>query len=219
MNICESLKFQDYLFYIIAQNDEFVMSNQKSSENIKNIVTLRLYTEKKENFEHLFEIQTPPKDIKLWKVRLNFDLGTLLIGDLLLDLEQEKTLEIHPFPEWVVQLKLDKVKSKPYLVVPNLPKSLVKKFARKTPDEIINLLSQEVPRLGITDLIAVEYEIGINIMVPAFIPHFFISSKINKEEGEIPPYLQVFEPNIELITKNLKIKPTYFFELPFLAKI
>ncbi len=176
--------------------------------------------EKKEIYEHLFEIQTPPSDIKLWKIRFNFDLGTLLLGDLLLDLEQEKMLEIHPFPEWVVQLKcVSNGKSKPYLVVPNLPKSLVRKFARKTSDEIVEILTQEIPKLKINDLIAVEYEVGVNILVPAFIPHFFISSKINKAEGELPPYLQVFEPNIESTTKNLKIKPTYYFELPFLAKL
>ncbi|GAH68289.1 unnamed protein product, partial [marine sediment metagenome] len=35
------------------------------------------------------------------------------------------------------------------------------------------------------------------------------------DAGEEPPYLQVFEPNLDVLTKNLRIKTSYFFKLPF----
>jgi hypothetical protein len=185
-------------------------------QRIINIVTYNDYIKEENLYENLFEVQLPPEDINLWKIRYNFNMGTPLLGDLLLDLEQEERLEIHPFPEWVVQLKTkDVVKSKPYLVVPNFSKPLIKKINRKSINEKIELIQNEIDTIKIDDLIAFEYDIGINILVPAFIPHFFISSKINREAGEKPPYLQVFEPNLEVLTKNLKIKTTYFFKLPF----
>jgi len=187
-----------------------------NSIRLKNIVTLETYNENPDKFQHLFEVQNPPENINLFKVRYSFEMGTPLVGDLVLDLESERLLEIHPFPEWVVFLKSsNKVKSKPYLVVPNLPNSLVKKFSRKSVDERIKLIQNEIVKIKIDDLIAFEYEIGINILVPAFIPHFFIASKINKDAGEKPPYLQVFEPNLDTLTKNLRIKTSYFFKLPF----
>ena len=183
---------------------------------LKKIITLEAYNENPSTYQHLFEVQLPPEKINLFKVRHNFEMGTPMVGDLVLDLESEKMLEIHPFPEWVVFLKSsDKVKSKPYLVVPNFPLSLVKKISRKSVDERIRLIQNELETITIDGLIAFEYEIGINILVPAFIPHFFIASKITKDAGEESPYLQVFEPNLDVLTKNLQVKMSYFFKLPF----
>ncbi len=189
-------------------------------KRIENIITLEEYINNKEKYIHLFEVQLPPADLKLFKPRLNFEMGNPLIGDLRLDLEKENMLEIHPFPEWVVQLKSpEKVKSIPYLIVPNFSLSLVKTLARKNFEKKLKLMEQKIDKLTIDDLIAFKYEIGINILVPGFTPHFFISSEINKENGEAPPYLQVFEPNMEKITRILKIKTTYFFKLPFSVMI
>ena len=183
---------------------------------LKKIITLQAYNENPDAYQHLFEVQLPPENINLFKVRHNFEMGTPMVGDLVLDLESEKMLEIHPFPEWVVFLKSStKVKSKPYLVVPNFPNSLVKKFSRKSVEERIGLIQNEIDSITIDDIIGFEYDIGINILVPAFISHFFISTKINKDAGEAPPYLQVFEPNLDVLTKNLQIKMSYFFKLPF----
>ena len=184
--------------------------------NIKNIIKFEDYIKNTKEFIHIFEVQMPPDEINLWKIRYNYDMGTPLLGDLLLDLEKENMLETHPFPEWVVYLKsVGNFSSKPYLIVPNFPKNLIKKIARKTVDEKINVIQNEIDTITIDDLIAFEYEIGINILVPAFIPHFFISSRINKDAGERPPYLQVFEPKLDVLTRNLKIKTSYFFKLPF----
>lgn len=189
---------------------------ESNVKKIKTIITLNDYAKGTNIYKHLFEVQLPTEDLKLWKPRYNFELGTLLVGDLLLDLEQERALEIHPFPEWVVYLKsLRNTKAKPYLIVPNFSKSFVGKLSRKSVENNISLIQEEVNKLTIEDLISFEYEIGVNVLVPAFIPHFFISSKIDKVEGETPPYLQVFEPNLEPLTRNLNIKTTYFFKLPF----
>ena len=188
----------------------------EKSLKVLNIINIEDYLKNSREYHHLFEVQLPPDEINLWKVRDHFDMGTLMVGDLLLDLEQENKLEIHPFPEWVVHLRSKGVvKSKPYLIVPNLSKQTVKKINRKSFNEKIELIQDEIKNLKIDDLIAFEYELGVNILVPAFIPHFFISSKINKEEGNEPPYLQVFEPKIDTITALLKVKPTYYFKLPF----
>jgi len=189
-------------------------------KKIRNIITLEEYRRNEKDYEYLFEIQLPPNDLKMFKVRFNFDLGNPLIGDLILDLEQEKMLEYHPFPEWVVQLKSpSKVLSKPYLIVPRLDKKIVRRITRKSIEEKFSVIESHLNNIGVEDLIAFEYDVGINILVPPFVPHFFISSKISKEKGGNPPYLQVFEPNMEHVAKNLKLKTTYFFELPFLVKV
>ncbi len=73
--------------------------------NIKSIIKLSDYIKNEENFKHLFEIQLTPPNLKNFRPRFNFDKGgTLLVGDLVLNLEEEQFLESHPFPEWVVQL-------------------------------------------------------------------------------------------------------------------
>jgi len=187
---------------------------------VKHFISFNTYYDNKELYNHLFEVQLPPDEINLFKIRSNFTMGTPLVGDLLLDLEKERSLEIHPFPEWVVYLKsVGNIRSKPFLIVLNLPKSLIKKIARKSIDEKITLIQNNIQNATIDDLLAFEYDIGVNILVPAFIPHFFIASKINRSEGEKPPYLQVFEPNLDVLTKNLKIKTTYYFRLPFFVSI
>lgn len=193
---------------------------EKNTLKIKNIINLEEFYDNSIEFSHLFEVQTPPKEIRLFKERFNFEIGNLLVGDLVLDLESERMLEIHPFPEWVIQLKtIPPSKSKPYLVVPNFSRSFMKKLGRKTFGLKIGLIKKEISSLDMENLIAFEYEEGINVLVPAFVPHFFISSKRNKEVGDLPPYLQVFEPNLLDIAKVLRIKPTYYFKLPFNVEI
>ena len=185
-------------------------------KNVKNILKMEDYLKEPNLYNFLFELQQPANDNELWKIKYNFEMGTPLVGDLLLDLEKENNLEIHPFPEWVVHLRYPaKVNSKPYLIVPRFDNKFVKRLMRKTIDEKISMLKEKIKTLTVDDLIGFEYELGINILVPAFIPHFFISSKIRKEDGESPPYLQVFEPKLDIINKTFKIRPTYFFKLPF----
>lgn len=188
--------------------------------NIKKIITLDEHANNIKEFEHLFEVQLPPIEGPMFSIRSNYEIGTLLVGDLVLNLEIEQVLEFHPFPEWVVQLRSQKEgKAKAYLIVPNISNKVVKKISRKPIDVKINLLETELNDISIDELIAFEYDVGINVKVPAFIPHFFISSKIDKENGETPPYLQVFEPKLDALTKYLKVKTTYFHSLPYKVRI
>lgn len=189
-------------------------------EKLTNIITLEDYISKENDYNHLIEVQFPPADVNMFKVRFNFDMGTPLIGDLILDVETESLLELHPFPEWVVYLRSrTTTKSTPYLIVPNLSKKFMRKLNRKSVDQRIDLIKDELKDLKQSDLLAFEYKLGINILVPAFTPHLFISSKIDKESGDNPPYLQVFEPKLDELTKNLKIKTTYFFNLPYKVSV
>jgi len=72
---------------------------------IKSIIKLEEYVENEDKFKYLFEVQLTPPNLKNFRPRFNFDKGgTLLVGDLVLNLEEEQFLESHPFPEWVVQL-------------------------------------------------------------------------------------------------------------------
>lgn len=189
-------------------------------EKLTNIITLEDYISKENDYNHLIEVQFPPADVNIFKVRMNFDMGTPLIGDLVLDVEAENLLEVHPFPEWVVFLRSKTLtKSKPYLVVPNLSKKFMRKLNRKSVYHRIELIKEELKDLKQSDLFAFEYELGVNILVPAFTPHLFVSSQIDKVSGDNPPYLQVFEPKLDELTKNLKIKTTYFFTLPYKVSI
>ncbi|MBD3255022.1 MAG: hypothetical protein GF383_08005 [Candidatus Lokiarchaeota archaeon] len=183
---------------------------------IQKIVDINRYLQNPAAYRHLFEVQVPPSKIKTWKVRYNYILGTLMVGDLILDLESENMLEIHPFPEWVVHLKrFNQPTTVPYLVVPDLDLSITRKITRKPYPDKIELIEDLISHLTISNLIAFEYQLGVNVLVPAFIPHFFISSKFDKEGHVAAPYLQVFEPNINALQQTLNIKPTSYFQLPF----
>ena len=192
----------------------------KTCENVRTIIDFEDYMGAKDQYQHLFEVQVPPEDLHSFKPRMGFELGTPLVGDLVLDLEEEDHLEFHPFPEWVVQLRTkENVESKPYLILPELSRSFVRRLARKPLAKRVDMINEKIEDTSIDQLLAFEYEVGINVLVPPFIPHFFISSIIDKEAGKKAPYLQVFEPKIDDVVKALKIKPTYFVTLPFKVKI
>ena len=61
-----------------------------NSVKLNKIITLETYNENPDAYNHLFEVQLPPENINLFKVRYHFEMGTPLVGDLVLDLESEK---------------------------------------------------------------------------------------------------------------------------------
>ncbi len=187
--------------------------------NIKFIIRLKNYIENEENFKHLFEIQLAPPGLKNFKPRFNFDKGgTLLVGDLVLNIEEEQYLESHPFPEWVVQLiSKEKPIGKPYLIVPNLPNRFISKLNKMNYIKRISKIEEMINSLTADDLIAFEYQIGVNIKINANVPHTFIA-KIAPEKHEKPPYLQVYEPNLKIFNEVLKFKTPYY-KLPFKIRI
>ena len=187
--------------------------------NIKYIIKLENYIENEENFKHLFEIQLAPPGLKNFRPRFNFDKGgTLLVGDLVLNIEEEQYLESHPFPEWVVQLiSKEKALGKAYLIVPNLANRIISRLNTMNYEKRIVKIDEIIKNLTADDLIAFEYQIGVSIKVHANVPHTFIS-KIDLKKNEKPPYLQVYEPNLRIFNEVLKFKTPYF-KLPFKIKI
>ncbi len=187
--------------------------------NIKSIIRLKDYIEREENFKHLFEIQLAPPGLKNFKPRFNFDKGgTFLVGDLVLNIEEEQYLESHPFPEWVVQLiSKEKALGIAYLIVPNLANRIISRLNIMNYEKRILKINEIINNLTVDDLIAFEYQIGVSIKVNANVPHTFIS-KINPKRNEKPPYLQVYEPNLRIFNEVLKFKTPYY-KLPFKIKI
>jgi len=186
---------------------------------IKSIIKLEEYVENEDKFKYLFEVQLTPPNLKNFRPRFNFDKGgTLLVGDLVLNLEEEQFLESHPFPEWVVQL-ISKEKSigKAYLVVPDLPNRFISKLNKMNYGKRISKIDETIKNLTDDELIAFEYQIGVSIKVNANVPHTFIA-KIAPEKNEKPPYLQVYEPNLKIFNEVLKFKTPYY-KLPFKIKI
>lgn len=187
--------------------------------NIKSIIKLSDYIKNEENFKHLFEIQLAPPGLKNFKPRFNFDKGgTLLVGDLVLSIEEEEYLESHPFPEWVVQLiSIERPIGIAYLVVPDLPNRFISKLNKMNYEKRILKINEIINNLTADDLIAFEYQIGVSIKVHANVPHTFIS-KTDQKKNEKPPYLQVYEPNLRIFNEVLKFKTPYY-KLPFKIKI
>src|SRR5271157_2683698 len=57
-----------------------------------------------ERYAHLFEILQPPENLNNFKPRDGVPGGgTLMSGDLVCNEQQTPNLEVHPFPEWVMQ--------------------------------------------------------------------------------------------------------------------
>jgi len=180
------------------------------------IIKFEDYIKESESYKHIFEVQFPSENLKGWNIKYDYSIGTPLIGDLIMNNFEDKSFEMHPFPEWVVQLINPHGKSsKAYLIVPNLDKSFIKKMLKKNIDNKVELLKNFFKSCTIENIIAFEYQIGVNVMIPAYIPHTFICSKEDLEKGLVPAYFQVFEPNFENIVKSLKIKPTQFFRISF----
>mgnify|MGYP001048892842 CR=1 FL=1 len=186
---------------------------------LKSIIKLEDYVENEDKFKHLFEVQLAPPNLKNFRPRFNFDKGgTLLVGDLVLNLEEEQYLESHPFPEWVVQLiSTEKPIGVPYLIVPNLPNRFISRLNKMNYEKRILKIDETIKNLTADELIAFEYQIGVSIKVNANVPHTFIA-KIAPEKNEKPPYLQVYEPNLRIFNEVLKFKTPYY-KLPFKIRI
>jgi hypothetical protein len=164
-------------------------------------------------FGHLFDICSPkPEMIEKnmdWIVRDGFSqFGTLAVGDLRVIKHTTSVLEIHPFPEWVVQCYVPGKKSgKVYALIPILLEKDVRKIERTPWAQRIDIIQKLLDPLIEKDFLAIEYVIGIDIKIPANIPHDFISIV---DQGEEIPYCQVFEPNINGIVEKLRIESPFF---------
>ncbi len=159
---------------------------------------------------HLFEILQPPEGLLNFKPRDGFPGGgTLLVGDLICNETQTTNLEIHPFPEWVLQSpRCGKHSSKVCAIFANVdPKFFERKIARKDWIGRVQAYNEYMKTLPIESFFAIEMPPGIIVKVCKNAPHYFLSAK---STGEDFAYLVVFEPEIPVVAEELKAATAYF---------
>ncbi len=170
------------------------------------------------DFAHLFEILQPPENLQNFKPRDGFPSGgTLLVGDLVCTEYQTGNLEIHPFPEWVLQSpRLGKQPGKSYGVFANVDSKIFeRKIVRKDWNGRVQTYNEYLKTLTIDDFFAIEMVQGIIIKVCKNAPHYFLSAR---SPGKDFPYLVVFEPDIPVVTEELKAATAYL-PLPYLLSL
>lgn len=181
------------------------------------IISLRSDADKLKQYEHLFQISTLPsafsENQKLdWRIRDGFsDAGTLLVGDLRVLKKDTDVVEIHPFPEWLVEIlqPFSKVGTA-YAIVPNWSKDFLDSIKKVNWEQKISLIKDRISHTKSEQWIAVQYEPGICIKICEYVPHEFLAQY---SEGQIPPYLQCFEPNFDFLPKVMGIEATILFPL------
>ncbi len=186
------------------------------------IITLRSDSKKLKEYRHLFEISQLPsafsENPKLdWRVRDGFEhAGSLLVGDLRVLKQETDVVEIHPFPEWLVEIlqPFSKVGTA-YAIVPNWPVHLVDSIKKLPWDQKLSIIKKELLNRKSEHWIAIQYEPGICIKICEYVPHEFLAYY---SEDQIPPYLQCFEPNFDFLPKVMGIEATILFPLEIVLK-
>ncbi|MHA1369807.1 MAG: hypothetical protein ACTSWN_07765 [Promethearchaeota archaeon] len=178
-------------------------------------------------YSHLVEYQIKPDDIPepfgIFKPREIFPTGRLLCGDLIVNETSTKQVEMHPFPEWVVQLLRLDTKDEPvdgYCVALNMEPKVIKKQKRKDWKTRTTIIKEFIKGCSEQDVLAFKMAPGICLKVNANVPHYFISGTTSP--GSVYPYMQVFEPAInweELAPFGKVAESTAYFTMPFEIKI
>lgn len=181
--------------------------------------------EERDAYSHLVEYQVKPADLpgeyENFRPRETFPTGNLLCGDLIINEESTKQLEVHPFPEWVVQLtRLDpiaagKTQVDGYCIALNLTGKQVKKFTRKDWSERKKMMKEKIKAsdLQADEIIAFPMNPGICLKVQENVPHYFVSAQ--KDDKQVYPYCQVYEPSInwDELKPFGRFEPTAYFPL------
>ncbi|HME51875.1 MAG TPA: hypothetical protein VKM55_06635 [Candidatus Lokiarchaeia archaeon] len=190
------------------------------------IIDYRESPETLKELDHLAEYQVKPEDLpkefENFRPRGGFPAGHLLVGDLVINEESSKQLEVHPFPEWVVQLvRLDTASESGdgYCVVFNVDAKDSRKIEKKDWRERKDIIKELVKNCQPENLIAFRMVPGICVKVMANIPHYFIAAA--KNDATEYPYCQVFEPNVtwEELVPFGKFEPTAYFQTPFEIRV
>ncbi len=161
-------------------------------------------------YAHLYEVLQPAEGLVNFKPRDGFAAGgTLLVGDLVCNESQTSNLEIHPFPEWVLQSpRYGKQPGKAFAIFANVdPKFFERKIARKDWTGRVQAYNDYIKTLPIDGFFAIEMPPGVIVKVCKNAPHYFISAQ---SAGEDFPYLVVFEPEIPVVAEELKAATAYF---------
>jgi hypothetical protein len=174
-------------------------------------------------YEHLVQYQSKPADLpkqfENFREKETYPAGNLLVGDLIINEEFSKQLEMHPFPEWVAQfIRLDTTADSVdgYCVALNLGPKELKKLDRKDWRDRKDAAKELVKDLKPEGLVAFRMAPGICVKVPGSVPHYFVSAK--KPDGKEYPYCQVYEPRIPFLDV-FRYDPTAYFQLPIEIRI
>ncbi|MHA1681068.1 MAG: hypothetical protein ACTSUE_08670 [Promethearchaeota archaeon] len=179
-----------------------------------------------EAYAHLVEYQVKPPDLpqefQNFRVRETFPMGNLLCGDLVINEESSKQLEVHPFPEWVVQLiRLDTKKTQVagYIATLNMTPKELKKLVKLDWRSKTKEIKERVKNCSNDDIILFKLIPGLCVKIRGNVVHYAISEQ--KPDENAYPYCQVFEPAIDWNTLKPfgKFAPTGYFQLPFELKI
>nr|MDO8113729.1 hypothetical protein [Candidatus Sigynarchaeota archaeon] len=176
-------------------------------------------------YEHLCEYQVKPANLGVgsnFARRDGFVAGQLMIGDLIINEEATKNLEVHPFPEWVAQLiRIDTPKDQAsgYAVVLNINQKDFKRIEKKDWRDRKDAFKELTKDCKPESLVAFRLVPGICVKIPGSVPHYFVSGK--KTEGTEYPYCQVYEPEINWNTFAPfgKFEATMYFQVPFEIRI
>ena len=173
---------------------------------------------------HLCAYQVRPESLgpQNFAKRDGFPVGHLMVGDLIVNEEFAKQLEVHPFPEWVAQLvRLDTEQPSVdgYCIFLNVPEKDFHKIEKKDWRERKDQFKDLVKACTEDDIVAFHMVPGICVKVIANTPHYFISAA--KSEDAEYPYCQVYEPEIDWpsLAPFGKLEPTAYFSTPFEMRV
>jgi hypothetical protein len=186
------------------------------------IIDYRETPETLKQFAHLCEYQVRPEGLpdgpQNFKRRDGFVAGRLMIGDLIINEEFSRQLEVHPFPEWVAQLvrlDTDQPSVDGYCVFLNVPEKDFHKIEKKDWRERKDGIKELVKVCTEGSMVAFRMVPGICVKVDPNAPHYFISAA--KPDDAEYPYCQVYEPEIDWATLAPfgKLEPTAYFSVSF----
>lgn len=174
-------------------------------------------------FEHLVQYQKKPDDLpkqfENFREKETYPAGNMLVGDLIINEEFSKQLEMHPFPEWVAQfIRLDTTADSvdAYCVAMDIAPKDLKKLDRRDWRERKDAVKELVKELKPEGIVAFRMVPGICVKVPGSVPHYFVSA--TKPEGKEYPYCQVYEPKIVFLDV-FRHEPTAYFQTPFEIRV
>ena len=186
--------------------------------NISKIYAEFEYREVNEKYSHLVDIgilnENMVKDNIEWEIRGGFRISRpLLVGDLRVIRQKSQIMEIHQFPEWVIQMyQTNTNAADTLLIMPELSSKMVKDLQNMPWNTRCLKIQEILKKEKNPTYVGISYRDGVSIKVNANIPHDFICPLIGDQSVS---YCQVFEPDFNSIGEVYKIDPTKIFPLEY----
>ena len=179
------------------------------------IITPSNYSVINQRWHHLIEFNSLPQNMQDhhidWQVRekINADHGFLL-GDLQVIKTKTKVMETHPFSEWVLHLYSAHPQGIVYLLIPPFTQEQLTHIFTLSLPQRKDWIQHTLTSTPAEAFLAIQYCMGVNIKVNAYVPHEFLSScKLDQHY----PYCQVFEPNYAYEEQMFHVASTIYYDL------